>query len=59
MGVHSADLSARVLRAPAGRTGIGPGVVDDVGWGCVSQVGDQLSKQGRWHSERHPVELAS
>ena len=40
-GVHSADLSAHVLRALVERTGIDPGVVDDVVWGCVSQVGEQ------------------
>ena len=40
-GVHSADLSAHVLRALVERTGIDPAVVDDVVWGCVSQVGEQ------------------
>ena len=40
-GVHSADLSAHVLRALVERTGIDPVVVDDVVWGCVSQVGEQ------------------
>jgi acetyl-CoA acyltransferase len=40
-GVHPADLSAAVLRAVADRTGIDPAVVDDVVWGCVSQVGEQ------------------
>ena len=40
-GVHSADLSAHVLRALAERSGVDPAVVDDVVWGCVSQVGEQ------------------
>ena len=40
-GVHPVDLSAHVLEALAGRTGIDPAVVDDVIWGCVSQVGEQ------------------
>ena len=40
-GVHSADLSAHVLRALADRAGIDPAVVDDVVWGCVSQIGEQ------------------
>ena len=40
-GVHPADLSALVLSALVERTGIDPGVVDDVIWGCVSQVGEQ------------------
>ena len=39
--VHPADLSAHVLGELAARTGIDPGVVDDVIWGCVSQVGEQ------------------
>ncbi|ELP69913.1 thiolase family protein [Streptomyces turgidiscabies] len=47
-GIHPADLSALVLRALAERTGIDPGVVDDVVWGCVSQVGDQSSNIGRY-----------
>jgi acetyl-CoA acyltransferase len=40
-GVHAVDLSAAVLEALVARTGIDPGVVDDVFWGCVSQVGEQ------------------
>ncbi|MEX2289209.1 MAG: acetyl-CoA C-acyltransferase [Mycobacteriales bacterium] len=40
-GIHSADLSAYVLRSLAERTGIDPAVVDDVIWGCVMQVGEQ------------------
>ena len=46
--VHPADLSAVVLAALAERTGIDPGIVDDVIWGCVSQVGDQSSNIGRY-----------
>ena len=40
-GIHSADLSAHVLRALAERSGIDPAIVDDVIWGCVMQVGEQ------------------
>ena len=40
-GVHPVDLSALVLKALAERTGIDPAVVDDVIWGCLSQVGEQ------------------
>ncbi|WP_326635272.1 thiolase family protein [Streptosporangium sp. NBC_01755] len=40
-GVHPADLSATVLRALADRAGIAPALVDDVVWGCVSQIGEQ------------------
>ncbi|NEB02799.1 thiolase family protein [Streptomyces sp. SID13726] len=46
--VHAADLSALVLRELARRTGIDPAIVDDVVWGCVSQVGDQSSNIGRY-----------
>ncbi|TDB78503.1 acetyl-CoA C-acyltransferase [Micromonospora sp. KC723] len=45
--VHPADLSAHVLRALAERTGIDPDQVDDVVWGCVSQVGEQCWNIGR------------
>lgn len=47
-GMHAADLSAVVLGALVERTGIDPEVVDDVIWGCVSQVGDQSSNVGRY-----------
>jgi acetyl-CoA acyltransferase len=40
-GVHPGDLSSHVLTAVAERTGIDPVVVEDVIWGCVSQVGEQ------------------
>ncbi len=46
-GVHPVDLSAHVLRALAERTGIDPTIVDDVVWGCVSQIGDQAWNVGR------------
>ena len=47
-GMHAADLSAVVLNELVERTGVDPGVVDDVIWGCVSQVGDQSSNIGRY-----------
>ena len=40
-GVHPVDLSAHVLRSLAERSGIDPALVDDVIWGCVSQIGEQ------------------
>jgi acetyl-CoA acyltransferase len=40
-GIHPADLSAITLNAIVGRTGIDPELVDDVIWGCVSQIGEQ------------------
>jgi acetyl-CoA acyltransferase len=39
--VQPTDLSAHVLTALAQRAGIDPGVVEDVVWGCVAQVGEQ------------------
>ncbi|QSE80896.1 thiolase family protein [Rhodococcus koreensis] len=45
--IHPADLSAHVLNALVERTNIDPGVVDDVVWGCVGQVGDQANNIGR------------
>ena len=40
--VHPVDLSAHVLNALAERAGLAdPAEVDDVIWGCVSQVGEQ------------------
>jgi acetyl-CoA acyltransferase len=45
--VHPVDLSGHVLRALAARTGFDPADVDDVIWGCVSQVGEQSWNIGR------------
>jgi acetyl-CoA acyltransferase len=45
--VHAVDLSAHVLRALVERSGIDPGAVDDVVWGCVQQVGQQAANIGR------------
>jgi acetyl-CoA acyltransferase len=44
---HPVDLSAHVLRALVERTGLDPALVDDVYWGCVSQVGEQAWNVGR------------
>jgi acetyl-CoA acyltransferase len=46
-GVHPVDLSAHVLNAVAERSGVDPALVDDVIWGCVSQVGEQTFDIGR------------
>lgn len=46
-GIHPADLSAHVLTTLVDRTGLRPDEVDDVVWGCVSQVGDQSGNIGR------------
>ncbi|MEH1124032.1 acetyl-CoA C-acyltransferase [Micromonospora sp. CPCC 206061] len=46
-GIHPVDLSAHVLQALAERGGLDPADVDDVVWGCVSQVGEQSWNVGR------------
>jgi len=46
-GVHAVDLSAHVLNALVERAGVEPSVVEDVFWGCVSQVGEQTFNIGR------------
>jgi len=45
--VHPVDAAAVVLTALADRTGLDPALVDDVIWGCVSQVGEQTLNIGR------------
>ncbi|WP_344292251.1 thiolase family protein, partial [Streptomyces synnematoformans] len=40
-GVHSVDLLAEVLRALVDRSGLDPGLLDDVIAGCVTQAADQ------------------
>jgi acetyl-CoA acyltransferase len=40
-GVHAADLSAHVLNALVERAELDPALVDDVVWGCVTQVDEQ------------------
>ncbi|ANI41114.1 thiolase family protein [Mycolicibacterium vaccae] len=47
-GQHAADLSAEVLNELVQRTGVDTELIDDVIWGCVSQVGDQSSNIGRY-----------
>jgi acetyl-CoA acetyltransferase family protein len=39
--VRADELAAQVLNALVGRTGIDPGVVEDVQLGCVTQIGEQ------------------
>jgi acetyl-CoA acyltransferase len=46
-GIHPVDVSAHVLRSLAERAGFDPGTVEDVIWGCVSQVGEQSWNIGR------------
>ncbi len=44
---HPVDLLAQTLSALVQRTGIEPGIVEDVIVGCVSQVGEQSLNVGR------------
>jgi acetyl-CoA acyltransferase len=46
-GVHPADLSAHVLSSLAQRSGVDPAEIEDVIWGCVSQIGEQTMDIGR------------
>jgi acetyl-CoA acyltransferase len=46
-GVHAVDLSAVVLEALVARNQLDPQLVEDLIWGCVSQVGEQASNVGR------------
>ncbi|MFD4369445.1 thiolase family protein [Rhodococcus sp. NPDC058521] len=47
-GIHPVDLSAIVLGELVRRTGIDVEMIDDVMWGCVTQLGDQSSNIGRF-----------
>jgi len=46
-GIHPVDLSGHVLQALAERAGVDPGLVEDVIWGCVGQIGEQTADIGR------------
>jgi acetyl-CoA C-acetyltransferase len=52
-GWHPADMAGEVLNALVDRSGIDPNAIEDVIFGCVSQVGEQS-----WHVGRNAV-LAS
>lgn len=45
--VHSAELLSQVIAALVARTGIDPGIVDDVLVGCVTQSSEQSGNVGR------------
>jgi acetyl-CoA acyltransferase len=55
--VHPVVLGSLVLKEVVRRAGIEPGVVDDVVFGCVSQVGEQSLNVGRnaWLTAGFPV----
>jgi acetyl-CoA acetyltransferase family protein len=46
-GVHPADLGGKVLDALVARTGVDPAAIEDVIFGCVSQIGAQSGNIGR------------
>ncbi|WP_341393019.1 acetyl-CoA C-acetyltransferase [Arthrobacter sp. G119Y2] len=46
-GIHSADLGAHVISALVERTGIDPGAVDDVIFGCTDTLGSQAGDIAR------------
>jgi acetyl-CoA acyltransferase len=46
-GWHPTDLLGHVLTALVERTGVDPGLVDDVVTGCVTQAGEQSTNVGR------------
>ena len=45
--IHPADLGAHPIKALMTRTGIDPGEVDDVVWGCCDTIGPQAGDIGR------------
>lgn len=45
--MNPVDLGALILNAAIAEAGISPDIVDDVIWGCVTQVGDQGANIGR------------
>jgi acetyl-CoA acetyltransferase family protein len=57
--IHPVLLGTVVLKELVRRTGIDPGAVDDVVWGCVAQVGEQSANIGRntWLAAGYPVEV--
>ena len=46
-GVHPVDLSASVLTALAARNQLDPELIEDIVWGCVTQIGEQGWNIGR------------
>ena len=57
--VHPADLGAHVIRALVERTGIDPGAVEDVIFGCIDTIGPQAGDIARtcWLAAGMPDEV--
>ncbi|WP_288251514.1 thiolase family protein [uncultured Hydrogenophaga sp.] len=60
-GLHPVELLSQTIQALVARTGIDPGLVDDVICGCVSQVGEQSGAPGRmaWLAAGFPEHVPS
>lgn len=58
-GIHAVELAAKTLREVVSRVKLDPARVDQVLWGCVSQVGEQAFNVGRWSllQAGYPVEV--
>ncbi len=57
--VHPADLGAHVIKGLVERTGIDPGAVDDVIFGCIDTIGPQAGDIARtcWLAAGYPDEV--
>lgn len=58
-GVHAVELLRQTLQGLVGRTGVDPGLVEDVMIGCVSQSGEQAACPGRiaWLGAGYPAHV--
>ncbi len=58
-GIHAVELAAKSLREVVRRPGLDPAKVDQVLWGCVSQVGEQAFNVARWSllQAGYPIEV--
>jgi acetyl-CoA C-acetyltransferase len=58
-GVHSADLGAHVIKTLMERTGVDPGAVEDVIFGCCDTVGSQAGDIARtcWLAAGMPLHV--
>src|SRR5688572_17317091 len=59
-GVHPADLGGFILRALVERSGVDPGLVDDVVFGCLDTIGPQAGDIARtaWLAAGLPEHVA-
>jgi acetyl-CoA acetyltransferase family protein len=57
--LHAVELLSQTLRGLMERSGVDPGLVDDVLIGCVSQAGEQAATPGRqaWLAAGYPVHV--